>query len=187
MNPDLFITNPLPQGGGYTWTLASRFGKILEEAQDKYGGRDKDYTILGFEFVKSNPQIWYPGNCKNIVIQLGIECMDDLPKAMFQLAHECIHVLSPTLNRGASILEEGLASYFSKKYVVDNFQVELNTNIEKYNKARELVQKLIDFNPDCIKNIRSICPKIKDITTDDLLRFVPQFARQDAEELVKIF
>lgn len=56
----MFFCDPID--GGYTWTLASLLGDMLTEAQNRYGERDLNYTILGIEFSPHGPQIWYPNS-----------------------------------------------------------------------------------------------------------------------------
>jgi hypothetical protein len=65
--------------------------------------------------------IWYPGDRKHIVIQLSVNCLTDLPRACYQLAHECIHLLAPTGRQNANNLEEGLATLFSEDYATCEF------------------------------------------------------------------
>jgi hypothetical protein len=110
---DLLYARPLPDSTGWTWTLASRLGHILSTAEGLFGPRDHTYTILGVEFGGGNPQIWYPGSCRNIVIQITPECATDMSRACYQMAHEVIHLLSPSGGNNANNFEEGLATYFS--------------------------------------------------------------------------
>ena len=88
---NLFIAEPIK--GGFTYTLASRLGDILSLAEEKFGPRNPDFTILGVEFRDGVPQTWFPGNCKHIVVQLSLEAMHDEEQAVFQLAHETVHLL----------------------------------------------------------------------------------------------
>src|SRR5215467_11622293 len=90
---DLLFANPIP--GGYSWTLASRLGHMLRTAEERYGPRDLSYTILGVEFGGDIPHIWYPGNCRHVIVQIARYCINNLQHAYYQLAHECIHLLSP--------------------------------------------------------------------------------------------
>jgi len=90
---------------GHSWTITSKFGHILRTAEEKYGERDKSYTILGVEFTTYiKPQIWYPGNCKHVSIQITINCLNDINRAIFQVAHETIHFLCPTGGQNANVL-----------------------------------------------------------------------------------
>src|SRR5688572_16155643 len=109
---ELFTSQPIT--GGYSWTVTTKLGHILRTAEAKYGERDKSYTLLGVEFTtEGGPQIWYPGNCKNIAVQITMECYYDIDRAVFQVAHEVIHCLGPSGRQNANFLEEGLANLFS--------------------------------------------------------------------------
>ncbi len=69
MHSDPLVTQPLPDGNGYTWKLASLLGNMLHIAEELFGQRDPSYTILGIEIGSDIPHIWYPGDRKHIVIQ----------------------------------------------------------------------------------------------------------------------
>jgi hypothetical protein len=47
------------------------------------------------------------------IVQLSNESRDNRDQALFQLAHETVHVLSPVDVGTTTALEEGLATYFS--------------------------------------------------------------------------
>ena len=51
IDSDLLVAQRLPDGSGYTWTLASRLGEMLHMAEELFGPRDCSYTILGIEFT----------------------------------------------------------------------------------------------------------------------------------------
>ena len=93
---DPIVTRPLPDGSGYTWTLPSLLGDMLCIAEELFGPRDQSYTILGIEIGSDNPRIWYPGDCKHIIIQLDSSASTDMYQACYQMAHETVHLLSPT-------------------------------------------------------------------------------------------
>ena len=114
---DLLYAQPLSDHEGYTWTLVSRLGEMLYTAEELFGPRDQSYTILGVEFVDDGPQIWYPGNCKHIIIQLNPLAATDMSRACYQMAHETIHLLAPTGGQNANNFEEGVACYFASYYL----------------------------------------------------------------------
>jgi hypothetical protein len=174
---------------GYTFTLASRLGDMLNMAEKMFGERDKSYTILGTEFYSgSMPQVWYPGNRKDIVIQLTQEALTDEQQACYQLAHESIHLLSPTGGSNANILEEGLATYFAGLYMDTSFP---NSNWHptetKYKEAMELVKKLLYTDSNIIKGIRLKQPVISKITEKDFLLEDKGIDEILAKEIVKEF
>src|SRR5215211_2167579 len=105
--------------GHYTWTLPSILGDMLQLAQDMFGERDRSYTILGVEFCGDHPRIWCPGNRRDLVVQLGARCMDEPQRACYQMAHESIHLLGPQGCSGATVLEEGLATWYAQYYMAE--------------------------------------------------------------------
>lgn len=165
--------NAMPIPGGYSWTLTTRLGDMLRKAEHAHGDRDLSYTILGIEFEINGPQIWYPGNCKHIAIQLTHDTQTDIRKACYQLAHECIHLLSPVGKEGASTLEEGLATHFAHQYVQDNFSFSMPATIPGYEVARNLVDELLSIDSGAVKALRRIEPTISKITAAQMVSSYP--------------
>lgn len=109
----------------YTWTLTSRFGHALARAEALFGPRDPSWTPLGVEFSdQPAPQVWYPrfGSADRfIAVQLTRSAARDETEALFQLAHEAVHVIAPIgPDVVASRFEEGLATWFSLRYLVED-------------------------------------------------------------------
>ncbi|MBA3867566.1 MAG: hypothetical protein H0X30_00275 [Anaerolineae bacterium] len=186
-----FVTSHLPDGGGYTWTLASRLGQILQMAQERFGQRDLYYTILGVEFIDGIPQVWYPGSHsgrKDIIIQLSLECLADPMRSCYQLAHESIHLLSPTGGKAATVLEEGLATYFSAYYMREKMAApDWHSNMKCYAEAQAMTEALLKIDPDAIKKLRVEQPTISAMSADLLLRFYPALGVDLAERLTTRF
>ena len=189
VHDNLIIAFPCPPESGfpYTLTLASRFGQMLEMAEQRFGPRDKSYTILGFEFQAGLPQIWFPGDGMNVIVQLDSSSMNDPNLPLFQLAHECIHLLTPVSSANVSVLEEGLATYFSKEYMTVHFGGVWLTGDQKYDRAEVLARKLLLFNADAIKTLRELVPVISRATAQDVLKICPSLSPQLAEQLVVTF
>jgi len=116
---------------------------------------------LGIEFTnQSTPQIWYPGDCKNVIIQITENCLDDLNCAVFKVAHESIHCLCPTGGQNANVLE-GLANLFSIEYCRDNGHGDTwRANKQEYTDASNLLSELLVFDSNIIKKLRAIEPTI---------------------------
>ncbi len=158
---------------GFTWTLTSRLGEILHNAEKRYGERDKSWTILGVEFSNlSQPEIWYPSpddGRKHVIIQLTKKASQDKKSALYQLSHEVVHLLSPAGRDGSTVFEEGLAMYFA----ITNLQT-MNYDIsdryisgKKYKQAYKLVDNLyknFDNAEARIKKLRSKVKRTRDIT-----------------------
>jgi hypothetical protein len=153
----IFTSHPIPNGN--TWTITSKLGHIIRTAEENYGCRDHTYTILGVEFNQNGfPGIWFPGNCKHIVIQITMNCFNDINRAVFQVAHEVIHCLSPNGSNSANIMEEGLATLFSIEYTLANGHGIWSSDDQKYTNAYFLVKQLLTIDMEIIKKMRQIQP-----------------------------
>lgn len=187
----LVVATPLPSGGGYTWTLASMLGLMLRHAEARFGPRDLTYTVLGVEFAGEKPQCWYPGNCKHIVIQIGKACLTEPDRACFQLAHEAVHLLSPTDTRNSNVLEEGLAAHFQVWFM----QYQYPSNWQRsgtdwsrfecrsYVEAKEAVERLLAVDTDAVKKLRAIEPTISRITPNLIRRLYPALPQETTDIL----
>ncbi len=173
MSVDFFTTYSLPSQNGYFWTLTTRLGEMLRLAENMYGPRDHSWTILGIEFnidPEASPQIWYPGNCKNIAIQLCGPALNNMDIACYQLAHEAIHLLAPSGGQNANALEEGLATYFSLWYVNEHLGKNVQCTLSSYIETYEKVSELLSIDAEAIKKLRRIEPDFYKMTTDTFIQ-----------------
>jgi len=177
LNANPFCT--YPTSDGYTWTLTTRLGQILHLAEERFGERDSSYTLLGIEFVADGPRIWYPGNCGHIAIQLSLDALNDEILACHQLAHEVIHLLSPTGTSYTTMLEEGLATYYARLYLQeyfgcsDDFLDILASDAPKYESACSLVRALLDIDDQAIKKLRAVQPSLSMIDRESIMSRYP--------------
>mgnify|MGYP000765033476 CR=1 FL=1 len=184
---NIFSCDPLPSNNGYTWTIVSRLGDMFCEAEKLFGSRDKEYTILGIEFANiEQPQIWYPGNCNHVIIQVTKDCSNNMEKAIFQVAHEAIHCLCPNPKKKATVLEEGLATYFSM-YYTHTHKIYYNIDNPQYQIAYDLCSKLLNYDFELVKKARIIEPDISFINKEILLSICSNIDHTLIDELTKFF
>ena len=164
MEASHFVANALPENTGYTWTLTSRLGSIIREVEALYGERDKSWTILGVEFGPGIPMLWYPGDCMHVAIQLSANALESTSIASYQLAHEAVHLLSPTGGNEAPVLEEGIATVFSEDYMLRNFHLRGLTDLVSYRNAAALVRELETISPSAIVRLRRVEPSFAKMT-----------------------
>ena len=179
----------VPTHSGFTYTLTTYALRYLLEAESLYGSRTKDYEYVGLELNDGGPpKVWYPLN-KYIVIQVSQATANDTRQAMFQIAHEVIHVLSPNGQPTTNNLEEGLATYFSKivtdRDSGDNLYALTSILETKYLKPYELVDKLISLDPDAIKKLRKIQPVLGQISRQTFIEARIAMADDIIDELIK--
>lgn len=167
---------------GYTWTLASRLGALMVEAQKQFGVRDKEWTLLGVDFTKDQaPSIWYPfsgDDQKMIGILITQQAANNEKEAIFQLAHEVIHTLSPTgPNNSSLVFEEGLASHFSV-HAPRKLGISIAPDYfasGKYRSAYQEVEKLYAIYPDASERIKKLRLEIRSFSDLDEATFRKQF------------
>jgi hypothetical protein len=170
------ISEPIPNGG--TYTLTTRLGHFLREAEELAGPRDPSWTILGVEFFGHErdgavPHTWYPGNCGHIAIRLTRDVAKNPARAIYQLAHEVVHLISPSGRPNqAPNLEEGFASLFAHEMAERH--ANFRCPIEKaYRAAHEDVSALLAINHLAIREIRRFEARLWMVTPEIVARAVP--------------
>ncbi len=183
---------PVQANCTYTYTLASYAGLALDEAEYRYGPRDRHFQLLGVEFKNEpNPGTWFPGDGGDVIIQLTRQAMTDKKEALFQLGHEIIHLLSPIPSE-VNILEEGLATEFSLDFVrargitIDESYIAISS----YRHALKAVQCLRRYEPQLdskLKNLRGSGLALGIIDADDLYHTLENVPRELVEAMTQPF
>lgn len=189
-NENIFFCRQLNEHE-YSWSITSRLSDILSIAEHYFGERNKEYSIIGIEIEinTEQPYIWYPTNdlnSKHLIIRITENCINNMNEAIFEVAHECVHCLCPTSGKNATILEEGLATWFSIHYT-SRLGINIQPSIQNYQKAYELVSDLLKYDFDIIKKARKQSPNISDITKELLMNICPNINPHLVNELTKPF
>ena len=188
INSDLLVTQRLPNGNRYTWTLASRLSDMLNMAEELFGQRDHSYTILGIEFVADGPRIWYPGNRQHVIIQLTLSAAKNMSQACYQMAHETVHLLAPTGGQNANNFEEGVACYFADLYMKDVVKNPYPPpSLPSYKRALELVAPLLDADISCVYRLRNQQPSFSKISREQISTTFPNLTSDDVDFLTRKF
>ena len=148
----------------YERALKKELLQILEEIELLYGPRDRSYEILEpriTECFYAHPEV-YPS--RKLRIYLTKEAKTARYIAAYELAHEAVHVLTPASLAAATILEEGLATYFSFKYVNRVYGIQYETTgYRQYDAAFRAVSTLLSNDELVIKELRTREPVISRI------------------------
>jgi hypothetical protein len=179
-----FSCNRIP--GGYSYTLTQQLSELLNEAETRFGPRDKKWTPVGIEFCGAIPHVWYPGDRNHVSIMLTDNAREDARQALFQLSHEIIHLLAPTGNNSTLVIEEGLATCFSTEISV-RYGLGLHYAVPSYVSAQRLIGVLIESNPQGIKLIREREMYFYKFTPELILELCPTVPVEVAEELCRPF
>src|SRR6516162_5374973 len=153
---NLWMSKPAPNNS-WTWTLATRLSYMLAEAEDRFGKRNPAWTFVGVEFVDDVPSVWFPGYSagvrQHVAIRLSSFTINNYLMAYWQLAHECIHLLTPTGSYETNNLEEGLTTIFQDEYMRMNFGFSCQTRNQKYDRCASLLKPWLQQDPDLIKKL----------------------------------
>ena len=164
-------TRPLAQGGGFTWSMTTRLGDMLKEAELLFGPRDRSWTILGAEIRTDEhgvPQNWFPGYParQDIVLQVVPPADKNRNEAAYQLAHEVVHVLAPHPGSRATVLEEGVATWFAAYYTRKAKGVEIKSSLDAYRQAHARVAQLLARDHQAIRKLRAVEPSFSRMTAE---------------------
>ena len=113
-------------------------------------------------------QIRYPRSSEGarlVSVMLSDAARMDPRRAVFQLAHEVIHLLAPLGRRNGLVIEEGLATANSRAESI-NRQLYITPQEEDYLRAESLVEEFLSLHPDGIRRLREIAPSFKDFSPD---------------------
>ncbi len=185
----------------YSLTLAQLTSVFLNEIETLLGPRDPNYTYVGIEFdstPNASPRIWFPhvGHpdrdeskpANHIIIRLTETAQSNANLAIWQLAHECVHLIDPwniqAEGRPSNYLEEGIATWYQNT-IIQN----IPNNLPQYVEAKSLVEPHMPQLAATIKHLRTDHNhRIGDIDDpDQLLKFNPEMNPNDAENLCSRF
>lgn len=173
--------------GGYHYTLTTSLGNFLWELQRKFGPRDMTYTPLGIEFAPDGPMIWYPiPESKHLSIVLSDNARRDWKRALWQLAHESVHVLAPTGQRNSLVVEEGLASLYADETSRAYGLGYLNTD-PRYQYCIDKVRELLTIQIDAVTVLRRLEPSFSKWQAQWLVDVLPNVPRVLADALCEPF
>ena len=176
-------------------SLTRQLGLFLEKAEALFGPRDKSFTLLGTEFYDGPNRVIYPNtNHDQIVIQLSKEARGNHDQALFQLAHETVHVLAPVDVGTSTVLEEGLATYFSltapdfaDPSYARRSEATLAGKFRAYRDALDDVRALLSVDPTVIARIRRANELFASITPSRLCEVAPHCSAEIADRLTHTF
>ena len=196
------FTTSRDANGTYSLTLAQLTSVFLTEIEKLFGPRDPKFTYVGLEFDTSHdakPRIWfphtgYPGRetdepSRHVIIRLTGNAQNDANLAIWQLAHECVHLIDPwnieVEGRQSNALEEGLAVWYQNTIVQG---VSLDDD-PAYMETKTLVEPFMPGLAAAVKHIR-IRHGVRISAIDDpdlLVRHFPEMDTKVAGALCQRF
>lgn len=161
---------------------------LVRAAERLYGSRVKDWKFNRISFSDDVNRIRYLSESE-VNIELNFLGLYRIENAYFQLAHECVHFLSPVFGRSeVSVLEEGLAVHFSHYILRRDFGLDWSMSTERnpnYQLALEQIAPLLE-REGAIKQLRNEQPVISKINAELILKHFP-YLGQLAETVTQPF
>ncbi|MEP9360474.1 hypothetical protein [Sphingomonas sp. KR3-1] len=177
----------LPDGWTASWPDLVSW--MLIEAERRFGPRDPRWFFAGVEFADGVNHVTYPLADRpfHVAIRLTRAAAADPRLAHFELAHEIVHLLSPSANPSASnCLLEGMAGVFQLE-MASMAELGVGVGPGPYLDAIQAVLALIGIDPGAVRKIRAACPDLAALTPDALLAIVPALSKARAEQLCAPF
>lgn len=166
--PRFVSVNPLD-----TTNVDQLIQMLVEDAESLFGTRvdPAPYSFDGIYFASKVPLMKYDPEEMKIVFRLSNDARNDNAKILWQLAHECVHLMTPA-RLWTSMLEEGLACWFQLRWtkLVPQLFPENKCNPEncfankRFFEAYSMVEEILKQDPDAIKRLREVEPVISKFT-----------------------
>ncbi len=172
------------QDNGYLAGLKRLVDCHISTLEGMFGKKDARFRFGKIEKAGSDsegPYLYYPENyCPDgCVVDIHVSRRTSRAQGLWQIAHECVHLLDPAFP-STIFLEEGLATWYQnepsfhddavKTYISKN-----PTKTPEYIEAERLVRKCLPFGLiDAVRKTRARNIRICDINPDMLLRQMPE-------------
>ncbi|MCY4528223.1 MAG: hypothetical protein OXD46_04235 [Chloroflexi bacterium] len=160
-------TNPVDDPEGL-WALQL---ELLMRAEYTLGSRDPSKKICDSRFVDDGPHIRNSPNMDAAWVELSRNGENYWPTAVFEMAHETVHLLNPIAGN-ANYLEEGVAVEFSLG-VQSSYGVSVQTSMKSYLCALQLVRMLPGNPLEAGRLVRERVGALSDATVPDLTELFP--------------
>jgi len=172
--------------------LNSQAQLLLLQAQRVYLRRDESIAFAGISFDPNGPHLRFSPMKDVVWIELSPTTLQFPDQALYQIAHEVIHLLSPVLEPPANMLEEGLATHFSlygptfsspiyRELALDH--IEVDPAAKNYRDALHSYLALVRLDPRAILFLRSQRAHFGNMDADFIMSIMPQVPRELADRL----
>jgi hypothetical protein len=141
-------------------------------AESCFGQRDMTYELRPPAFAPDGPYIMVWHEPKAVGAILSPNAANSWDVAIFELAHECVHMLNPVTGY-TNHLEEGIATDFQLLITPVLTARVVTANMEKYLHARSLVEELGTDVIQIGRQIREQFGAFKAISSDDVAKLWP--------------
>lgn len=160
--------------------------QLLKLAEDALGPRDTCKVMYQPVFADDGPYIRNTPNLDGAFAELSRNAERYWPTAVYELAHEAVHLLNPQPGVG-NWLSEGIAVALSE-YAQRHFNLNpQDINMQSYRRALGLVSELPHGPLAAGRLIRNACGSLNDATPSILVTLFPSVNPGTLTELCRTF
>ena len=174
-------TNPVDEPATL-WALQL---KLLDAAESLLGSRDRFKKVYQPEFTDHGPNLRNTPNLNGAFVELSRAAETDWAEAVFEMAHETVHLLNPVAGN-TNNLEEGVAVAFSF-HIQPAYGINVRPGTTAYDHAYGMVCHLPGGPLAAGRRVRHEVGSLSTATTETLCRLFPELDRALAVALARPF
>ena len=170
---------------GALWSLQI---ELLGIAESLLGPRDTSRKIYPPQFLAGGPNVRHTPNQDGAFVEMSLNARKYWPSVVFEMAHETVHLLDPTLLGQSNYLEEGVAVVFSilvqPTYQIENVQY---PTAGPYFDALSLVHRLPGNPITSARLFRDQVGPLSEASPEELARLFPSVDSGTLQKLAEKF
>ena len=175
-------TDPRDDPAGL-WALQQ---ELLMRAEFALGPRDASKTIYQPQFTEEGyPHITNTPNFDGAFVEVTHRAACSWPEAVFEMAHETVHLLNP-IPGNENILEEGVAAAFSL-IIQPVYGISIQTSMKSYLYALKLVATIPGGPLEAGRRVREHVGALSAARVQDLEQLFPDVEVSLLRKLVEEF
>jgi hypothetical protein len=151
-------------------------------AEQMFGRRDATWEIGQPTFTANGPNLRHALNGQTVWVELSQNAAGYWPTAVFELAHEVVHMLDP-MKHYTNTLEEGVAVAFQHMVTPAFSGVPIRVTLPTYLAAESLVVGLGMDIPLMVRTVRERYGRLSGVTTDQLRAAFPHISDESLNRL----
>jgi hypothetical protein len=155
---------------------------LLALAESELGSRDLSRSIHQPVFHANGPQLVNTPHLDGAFVRLSLNAKGYWPTAVYELAHETVHLLDPTCSY-TNWLEEGIAVAFSIRAQQHYGLTVQRPNLASYDKALSLAESLPGGALHAGRAIRATLGPLNGVTAAQLRQVFPECGELAASQL----
>ncbi len=178
----IFPTKQPKEADCALWTLQL---ELLAKAEEQLGPRDPTKKIYQPQFTDNGPMLRNTPGLDGAYTELSHAAENFWATAVFEMAHETVHLLNPTVGN-TNYFEEGIAVYFSLTLAPDYNEYIRNSN-SAYCEALSLVEELSEGPLETGSQVRERFGSLSNVSAANLEDLCPSAERELVIRLVREF